>query len=86
MENITMHSERNLVSFASTRPSRTHQVLSDARDLEMRRTYEKAWFAETGVAPETLKAFGGDKTGSPTGSKAPHELDDYIEDFGGGGF
>lgn len=83
METIATGSARSLVSFASTRPSRTGQVLSDARDLKMRRVREKAWFERIGVTAESGMSFDLGKTGSPTGSKAPHELDDYIEDFGG---
>lgn len=82
MESIHTNSERNLLSFAATRPSRTSQVVSDEHALEMRRVCEQAWFAEAGVDPEALKMYGVGRTGSPTGSKAPHQLDDYIEDFG----
>ncbi len=82
MDTITTDSAKHLVSFASTRPSRTGQVLSDARDIETRRACEMAWFEQAGVAPEKI-SFAIGVTGSPTGSKAPHEMDDYIEDFNG---
>jgi hypothetical protein len=86
MEAKTINSEtKNLLGFASTRPSRTGQILSDPLALEARRVYEKAWFEQAGVSSETMKMYGAGLTGSPTGSKTRHELDDFVEDFGGGG-
>ena len=83
METITGPSKKkNLISFAAVRPSRTEQVMSAPRDLELRRACETAWFAQIGVPAETLQLSGADKTGSPTGSKPPHYIDDLIEDFG----
>ena len=78
----TVSEKKNLLSFAGTRPSRTGQVISDPLALEMRRVYEKAWFEQAGVSAEVMQPYGAGLTGSPTGSKTRHELDDFVEDFG----
>ena len=82
METIVTDAEKNLISFAGTRSSRSSEVVSDAHALEMRRACEIAWFEQIGVAPDTMKLYGDGRTGSPTGSKFRHELDDFVEDFG----
>lgn len=72
------------VLFASSRPSRTTEVMASEQELAVRRVCEEAWAEQIGIDRSVFIANGWDRTGSPTGSKHLHELDDFVEDFGGG--
>ena len=70
------------VLFASSRPSRTGEVLCSDEQLAARRLREQEWAARIGMDVAALNAADILRTGSPTGSKPPHTKDDYIEDIG----
>ena len=67
--------------FATTRPSRTTEVLSTPEQLAARQSQEEAWAVKIGVDTAAIKAFGGGITGSPSGTKHPHEFDDEFDDI-----
>jgi hypothetical protein len=70
------------VLFASSRPSRTGEVLCSEEQLAVRRLREQEWAERIGMDIAALNAADVLRTGSPTGSKPPHTKDDYIEDIG----
>jgi hypothetical protein len=76
--------DNEYVLFASSRPSRTSEVVASEQELELRRACEQAWAERAGIDMAVFVDNGWTRTGSPTGSKTVHELDDYVEDFGGG--
>jgi hypothetical protein len=68
------------VLFASSRPSRTTEVMASEQEMALRRACEEAWAEQIGIDRSFFVANGWSRTGSPTGSKTIHELDDYVED------
>ncbi len=77
-----MRSDDGYVLFASSRPSRTGEVVASEEELARRRACEQAWAERAGIDLSVFVDNGWTRTGSPTGSKTREELDDYVEDIG----
>jgi len=75
--------ENEYVLFASSRPSRTAEVLASEHEMESRRACEQEWAVRAGMDLSVFVTNGWTRTGSPTGSKVRGELDDEIEDYDG---
>lgn len=66
--------------FATTRPSRTTEVVSTPEQLAARKDQEVYWAVQIGMDKDAMKAFGG-ITGSPSGTRHPGEFDDEYDDI-----
>ncbi len=68
------------VLFTTSRPSRTDVVTASEHDLAQRREREVAWAAQIGMDWGLPGSPEFTRTGSPTGTRAPHQADDFVED------